>query len=205
MPAAIDYFFSCSSPWTYLGHAEFLGIAEKHRRVVNYRPLPLQRLFPETGGQPLAQRHRVRQDYRMVELQRWRDKKRLPLNLHPKFWPFDPSLADRTVIALVAENAVERFLPKAFAGIFAGDLDLADEAVIVRLLRDAGLAADRILAMAKGEAMRIYDNNLAAGMAQGVFGAPSYVLDSEVFWGQDRLGLLDEALSSGRRPYRADA
>jgi 2-hydroxychromene-2-carboxylate isomerase len=206
MPGQIDYYFSCSSPWAYLGHADFIAVARKHGFTVEYKPLPLGRLFPETGGLPLAQRHPARQNYRMIELQRWRDKKHIDLNLHPKFWPFDPSLADRTVIALTAKTAVERFLPQAFAAVFAADANLADEAVIAQLLVGAGLDAAQILAAAKSPAvMAHYEANLAEAAARGVFGAPSYVLAGEIFWGQDRIGCLDEALAAGRTPYRADA
>ena len=56
-----------------------------------------------------------------------------------------------------------------------------------------------------GEAETCYQRNLALALEAGVFGSPSYVLDGEVFWGQDRLELLDDALTSGRPPFRPDA
>ncbi len=87
MPSQVDYYFSLHSPWSYLGHSAFIATATKHAAHVVYRPVPLGRLFPETGGLPLAQRHRTRQDYRMLELQRWREKLQITLQLHPKFWP----------------------------------------------------------------------------------------------------------------------
>ncbi len=206
MTRHIEYYFSLMSPWSYLGHADFVAVAEKHAAAILYRPVPLGRLFPETGGLPLAKRHPARQAYRLVELQRWRDKRHLKLQLHPKFWPFDPSLADRIVITLAAQGAVvEDFLPQAFAAVFAGEQNLADGAVLAALLGQAGFAAEAIIAAAKSEAAEAaYDANLAAAMAAGVFGAPSYVLDGEIFWGQDRVACLGEALASGRKPYTAD-
>ncbi len=206
MTRQIEYYFSFSSPWSYLGHADFVAVAEKHAAAVLYKPVPLGRLFPETGGLPLAKRHPARQAYRLVELQRWRDKKHIKLQLHPKFWPFDPSLADRIVITLAAQGAVaEDFVPQAFAAVFAAEQNLADEAVLAALLAQAGFDAEGIIAAAKDDtASAAYDANLAAAMARGVFGAPSYVLDGEIFWGQDRISSLDEALASGRKPYKAD-
>ena len=66
-----------------------MEIARRHGLAVNHKPIFLGRVFAETGGQPLPQRHPARQRYRMVELQRWREKRGLSFNLKPKFWPFD--------------------------------------------------------------------------------------------------------------------
>ena len=206
MPRQIEYYFSFISPWSYLGHAEFIAVAKRHAATVLYRPVPLGRLFPETGGLPLAKRHPARQAYRLIELQRWRDKRNIPLQLHPKFWPFDPSLADRIVTVLAAQGAMlESFVALAFAAVFATDQNLADEAVLADLLTQAGFAADSLIAAGKSEAAKAaYDANLAAAMACGVFGAPSYVLEGEIFWGQDRLACLDEALAKEHQPYAAN-
>jgi 2-hydroxychromene-2-carboxylate isomerase len=206
MPRPIEYYFSCSSPWSYLGHAKFTAIARKHALTIAYRPLPLARLFPETGGQPLSKRHPARQDYRVIELQRWRDRNGVDLKLRPKHLPFDPSLADRVVIALAALGRVEEFLPQAMAAVFSSEQNLADEEVIATLLACAGLNSKDIIAVAKSDRVSAaYEANLGAAVASGVFGAPSYVLNGEVFWGQDRLPCLDEALTSSRKPYAANA
>ena len=100
MSRTIDYYFSLASPWAYIGHAPFMDIARRHGLDVNYKPVFLGRVFAETGGLPLTKRHPARQRYRIVNLQRWRDKRGLDFNLHPKHWPFDATLADRFVIAI---------------------------------------------------------------------------------------------------------
>ncbi len=206
MSRSIDYYFSCISPWSYLGHARFIAVAKEHTLTVAYRPVPLPRLIAETGGVPASKRHPVRQDYRLVELRRWRDRLGIDLKLRPKYWPFNPSLADRIVIALATSGSVEDFLPQAFASVFSGEQNLADEEVIASLLASGGLASKDIIAAARSDRVfAAYEENLAAAVAGGVFGAPSYVLNGEIFWGQDRLSWLDEALTSGRKPYVADA
>ena len=73
MSRAITYYFSLLSPWAYLGHAEFGRIAQRHDLTIDYRPVNLMTLFPETGGLPLPKRHPSRQRYRLLELQRWRE------------------------------------------------------------------------------------------------------------------------------------
>ena len=206
MSRRVDYYYSLVSPWSCLGHRDFIAVARKHGVDVRYRPVALSKVFPQSGGLPLAKRHALRQAYRLVELQRWRERRGIPLHLHPKFWPFDPGLADRIVIALAEQGQdIEAFLPRAFAGVFVEERDLADEAVLAGLLAEAGIAPGPVLDAAKSDACEaLYAANAAAALEAGVFGAPSYVLDGEIFWGQDRIESLDMALTSARQPYRAD-
>ncbi|MGO4704876.1 2-hydroxychromene-2-carboxylate isomerase [Microvirga sp. 2MCAF38] len=203
MPRTIDYYFSFASPWAYLGHMPFMDIVQRHGIEVNYKPVFLGRVFSETGGLPLAQRHPVRQRYRMVELQRWRDKRGLSFNPKPKYWPFDVNLVDRFAIAIgAAGKDPDPFLRRSFAGIWEEERDLANPLVIAELAEAAGLDSSSLMDVATGSVTEaIYALNLENAVAGDVFGSPSYVLDSEVFWGQDRLELLDDALTTGRAPY----
>ena len=96
-----------------------MEMARRHELAVNYKPVFLGRVFAETGGLPLAQRHPARQRYRLVELQRWRDRRGLSFHIQPKFWPFDVTLADRFVVAIQAKHGdPDPFLRKAFAAIW---------------------------------------------------------------------------------------
>ena len=206
MSRSIDYYFSMASPWAYIGHKPFMDIARRHGLSVNYKPVFLGRVFAETGGLHLNQRHPARQRYRLMDLQRWRDKRGLAFNLHPKHWQFDPTLADRFVVAIVmAQRDPDPFLSRAFPGVWEEERNLGDPLVIAELAEQAGLDSASLMDAAQGPATEaFYALNLENAVAAGVFGSPAYVLDGEVFWGQDRLELLDDALASGRKPYRAD-
>jgi 2-hydroxychromene-2-carboxylate isomerase len=207
MSRTIDYYFTLVSPWAYIGDALFKAIARKHRAKIVYRPVNLGELFPNSGGLMLAQRHPLRQRYRLVELQRWRERRGLDFAIQPKNWPFDPALADRCVIALV-EAGVDptAFISAGFKAVFEQQRGLGDRAVIADVLRACGADADKIIAAAETEAIaQAYKANYDQALATGVFGSPSYVLDGEVFWGQDRLELLADALTSGRQAFRQPA
>jgi 2-hydroxychromene-2-carboxylate isomerase len=118
--------------------------------------------------------------------------------------PFDASLADRIVIAIASGGGdPDGFMRRVFAGIWAEERDLADADTLAGLLAATGHDAQRVMAQAGGDAaLAAYDANPEAAVAADVFGAPSYVLDGEVFWGQDRIELLDDALRAGRAPFR---
>jgi 2-hydroxychromene-2-carboxylate isomerase len=207
MSRTIDYYFSMVSPWAYIGHEPFMAIARKHGATVRFKPVSLGEVFAETGGLPLPKRAPPRQRYRFLELQRWRERRGLAFALQPKHWPFDGRLADKFVVAIVAAGLdPDPFLRLGFAGVWEKEIDLGDEAVIARLAQDAGLDARPLLAAAKGpDAEAAYKRNFSDALAADVFGSPSYVVDGEVFWGQDRLDLLDAMLTSGRAAYKPAA
>lgn len=206
MTRTIDYYFSLQSPWAYIGDAPFHKVGSSHGLSVNYKPMPLLDVFSETGGLPLAKRHPARQRYRMVEMQRWRDKRGLTFHLSPVHWPFSPRIADGLVIAAVeGGHPVAPLLTRLYAAIWQDQLDLADKATLVKLADAAGLPGAQLVEQAATEKIgTIYERNRHDAIGVGVFGSPAYVLDGEVFWGQDRIDLLDDALKSGRAPYGAE-
>ena len=89
MGRTIEYYFSMHSPWAYIGHIPLCELMRRFSLNVTYKPISLPKVFAETGGVPVTKRHPARLRYRMVELQRWREKRRLNLKLRPKFFPFD--------------------------------------------------------------------------------------------------------------------
>jgi 2-hydroxychromene-2-carboxylate isomerase len=126
------------------------------------------------------------------------------LNLTPKHVPFNVTLADRFVIAIQARNGdPDPFMRAAFAAIWTEERDLGDPIVLADIARDSGLDVDALMKLADGTLTEaIYLLNQENAVAADVFGSPAYALDGEVFWGQDRLEFLDDALASGRAPYR---
>ena len=204
MPRRLDYFLSISSPWAYIGHPVLLDIAGRHGLDIVYKPVFLGNIFAETGGLPLPKRHPARQRYRYVELQRWRDKRGLSFNIRPKYWPFDVNLVDRVIIAIAMSGgdpgAVRQPRLRGRLGTGAEPRRRDDAGAHGERSRHRGRAP--LLARARSEAAEhAYEQNFRDAVACDVFGSPSYVLDGEVFWGQDRLSFLEEALQTERLPY----
>src|SRR6516225_10054669 len=191
MRRTIEYYFSMHSPWAYIGHVPFLELVSRFSLNVTYKPISLPKVFAETGGLPVTKRHPARLRYRMIELQRWREKRRLNLKLRPKFFPFDAELADRFVIAMAARHGSDSFLLRAFEALWQEEQDLADAKTLITIADATGLPGEKLLADARSsEAKSMYDKNVADAIAADVIGSPTYVLDGEVFWGQDRMIFL---------------
>ena len=207
MPRQVDYYFSIPSPWAYIGHKMFQEVVSSYGLKVNYKPVLLIDLFSETGGLPLGKRHPVRQRYRMLELQRWREKRGLNFHLQPKHFPFNGRLADGMVLAAIeAGYDPDPFMRLAFAAIWEEQLDLADAETLARIADDAGLPGKTLVQRSPAEDISaLYEQNRQDALAADVFGSPAYVLGGEAFWGQDRIELLADALKSGREPFRSQA
>lgn len=203
MAANIQYIFTSMSPWAYIGHAVFMEIVERYEASIRYMPVKLPVVFEQTGGVPLPKRPLSRQSYRLVELQRWRDVRNVALDLHPTFWPFDPSLLDRTIIAIVELGYDPgTFTLNTMQAAWSENRNLAERDEIFDILNACGLPASECLEKAdQNEIMVIYNQNTQEAIDLGGFGSPTYVLNGEVFWGQDRLELLDVTLKAEREPY----
>ena len=203
--ATIDYYFYGASPFTYLGHRALLDMAEREGATLHCKPVNLMALWAVSGAVPPGQRPPVRQRYRLIELQRIADYRGLPINIQPKFWPVDTSLADCAAIAIAeAGGNPGDYVGRVLAGVWADEADLADAAVIAELLAQSGFDAEDILAKARTDGVSaIRERNSEEAIAADAIGVPSYVLNGEVFWGQDRIELLEQALVTGRSPYRA--
>ena len=198
MLPTIDYYFTPQSPWTYLGHARFSAIAETAQATVRVLPVDFGRVFAVSGGLPLGQRAPQRQAYRLVELARWRDLLGLPLIVKPKFFPVAGDNASRLIIAVGMADSAQaamRISGVIFASVWEREHDINNPDTLAAALAECGLSADR-LAQSSSEAVQsAYDANTQAAIDAGVFGAPSYVVDGEIFWGQDRLDFLQHRLN----------
>ncbi|MDH3582054.1 MAG: 2-hydroxychromene-2-carboxylate isomerase [Hyphomicrobiales bacterium] len=202
---SIDYYFTLLSPFAYLGHRAFLDVARKHGAEVRYKPISIMDVWEDSGAVPVPQRPKARQDYRMIELQRWREVRGVALTLKPKHFPTSPVLADRTVIALVNNgDDPADYIEAVFQALWVDEEDIAQDSVLAQRLGDTDHDAESVLKSAKTDlSAEIHERNTADAVAAQAIGSPCYVLDGEPFWGQDRIGLLDAALTTGRKPFTA--
>jgi 2-hydroxychromene-2-carboxylate isomerase len=200
MPVTIDYYLSLNSPWTYLGSARFAEIAARHGATINVKPCKFGPIFEQTGGLPLPKRSPQRRAYRMMELKRWREALEIPIHLEPKHFPCDDAAAVRLVIAAGLQGKdAHRLSLELGRAVWEREETIADPAVMALAAQRAGLDVAELRAggPSDSELDALYDRYTQEALSAGVFGAPSYVLPSgEIFWGQDRLDLLERTLTA---------
>ena len=155
------------------------------------------KVFPISGGLPLGQRAPQRQAYRLLELQRFSEWVQLPLVVKPTYFPVGGDDASRLIIAVDLHHGADAAMAitgAIMAAVWAQERNIADEKVLAQLLQEQGLDA-QCLEQGHSQAAQVrYEAYTQAAIDAGVFGAPSYVLNGELFWGQDRLDFLERAL-----------
>ena len=200
MSLVIDYYLAPQSPWTYFRHARLVQMAKHAGATVRIMPVDLGgQIFPATGGLPVGQRPPQRQAYRLVELQRFSHFLQMPFNLKPKFFPVAGDDAARMIIAVDQHDGVDAAMKvcgAVLAAVWVQERDIADASVLQAILQEQGIAADRWQAARAPAAQDAYMAYTRQAMEAGVFGAPSYVVDGEIFWGQDRLEFLQRRLQA---------
>jgi 2-hydroxychromene-2-carboxylate isomerase len=199
MALAIDYYLAPQSPWAYLGHQRFVDMAKAAGATVNVLPIDLGgQVFPVSGGLPLAKRAPQRVAYRLVELQRFSGWLRLPLNLQPRYFPVPGDRAACLILATATQHGGDAALRLAGAvlkAVWADERNIDDDTTLIELLGACTLPAQVLQASQADGVQQQYQAATQQAIAAGVFGAPSYVIEGEIFWGQDRLDFVERRLS----------
>ncbi len=200
MSHSVDYYFAPQSPWAYLGHQRFQQILDAAGASVRVMPIDLGgKVFPISGGLPLGQRAPQRQAYRLTELARFSKWLGAPLHLKPTYFPVGGDDAAKLIIAVdmaAGAKSAMAITGAILSAVWAQQRNIADEKTLAELLKEQNLPAS-CLEQAYSQAVQMrYESYTQMAIDAGVFGAPSYVVDGEIFWGQDRLDFVERALTS---------
>lgn len=197
----IDYYVSLNSPWTHLGAARIEAMAMANNASMRVYPVDFGAIFAKSGGLPLPQRSPQRQAYRLQELARWRDQLNIPIQIQPKFFPASEQLASGCVIGVretIGDQPAIKLAHRILKALWQEEKNSADPATLAALITDIGLDADNVMKLGsdpKWAERRIADTQ--AALDRNVFGAPSYVIGDDIFWGQDRLEFVQRRLARG--------
>jgi 2-hydroxychromene-2-carboxylate isomerase len=198
----ISCYYSLSSPWAYFGGPKLQDIVRRHRAKLVLKPFDFQEVVPRTGGVPLRTRPEPRRSYHALELERWRAYLGMPLNLVPRHYPQDGLPAGWNkppgwmVIAAQERGLDAPLLSHALLrALWAEGRNTADPAVRIAVANENGLPGEALQQEeSSARVQNLYRTYSEEAERLGVFGAPTYVLRGERFWGQDRLDFLDRAL-----------
>jgi len=198
MSRTVLYYFTPQSPWTYLGHTRFSALVQASGAQVRLLPVDLGAVFAVSGGLPLGKRPPQRQAYRLVELRRYSDYLGLPMVVQPRYFPVSGDDAARLIIAVDQQDgsaAAMRLAGAVFTAVWAQERDIASSQTLAELLQESGLPLTRLEQSRSPEVQQQYEANTRQAIDGNIFGAPTYVVDGEMFWGQDRLDFVERKLS----------
>jgi 2-hydroxychromene-2-carboxylate isomerase len=196
MNDAIDYYFWINSDWAYFGNPRLKAMAEKYKLGINYYPVDLASVYARTGGIKLQLRSDERKNYRLLEMERFRDLLGMPINLQPKYMAANGQLPSYFVIAAQQRGLdVHDLVHAIMIACWVEDRDIEEEATLIAIADSLGLDGKGLMQQARQPAAeKTYFDYTNTAIARGMFGAPFYFFRGEAFWGQDRLEYLDRTI-----------
>lgn len=194
MSKTVDFFFTVISSYSYLSMPRLREIQQRTDVSIVYRPVDIMKVFEAAGTTPPVKQPDARKSYRLADLVRVAKAQDLPITTKPAFWPAPQNLASGLIIAAQEAGYDPWPLTKAIlSAVWAEDKNIADQATLEAIATACG--AEKFLEQAMSdEAQTAFAANTTAAQSAGVFGAPTFVLDGELFWGHDRLDYLEAAL-----------
>ena len=202
----LSCFYSLSSPWAYFAGPKQQDIVRRHQVKLVLKPYDFQEVAPRTGGVPLRTRPEPRRSYHALELDRWRKHLGMPLQLTPKHYPADGqppgwNKPPGWMVIAAQERGLDaqRLSHALLRALWAEERNTSDRKVRIAVADENGMpGADLAAAEESAPVQKRYREYSNEAERLGVFGAPTYVLKDERFWGQDRLDFLDRALDQLR-------
>lgn len=189
----LEYFFDYVSPFAYLADTQLPALVERTGAEIVYRPFFLGGVMKASKNSPPITVPN-KGAYMMADLRRWSARYGVELNPSPHF-PVNTLSAMRAAVAALGEPAFAEFHRAMFRGVWVDGKNLADEAVLRSEIDRAGLAGAEILARAATQEIKdILRRNSEEAVERGAFGAPTFFVDTEMFWGNDRLEFVEAAL-----------
>ena len=201
----IEYFYSAHSAYAYLGSARFMEIARAAGRPIVHKPYDLDTGLDGAGSIPFGKRPRGHRLYFFKrEIARWSEYRNAPvMEGRPTHHDKDMALANGMLIAGVTRGVdVDLLAHKMLEAHWRDDADLADRATLLGLGHAAGVDPEPLIdAALSPEVQATYEANTEEAVSRSVFGSPTYFVDGDMFYGQDRLELVERAM---QRPFKGD-
>jgi 2-hydroxychromene-2-carboxylate isomerase len=199
----IDYYYSTRSNFTLLGAYRLNALARTHKRRILHRPILLSETMKPLKSTPFDLRPAILRNYAMHDALRTADHLGIPLlrepvrHMGPVELPSGIVIAAQNAVARGEKGSVDDLSLKVLEALWLHDLDIADEKIVAELVKAAGFADAKALiaeAMSEGTQAELM-RNCTEAIIRGVIGAPTYFVDEEPFYGQDRLDYVERALT----------
>jgi 2-hydroxychromene-2-carboxylate isomerase len=195
--ACVDFYFDYRSPYSYMANTQTSTI----EACVVYRPIDLMMLFElaKNPGRTSASPNKTR--YSHLDLARWARAYGVPFRINSRLGRIDSKLLANGAIVAQRIGIFPAYHAAIFDALWVEDRDLASSSERVAVLHKAGLDAELVWNLAANPAIaQERDGNMRRAFDAGAFGTPTFVYDNEVFFGNDRLAMLNDRIHEARRP-----
>jgi 2-hydroxychromene-2-carboxylate isomerase len=204
VPRVVEFYFDYGSPFSYIAHTRLREVLRRSGGAARYRIMLLGGVFQLTGNSSPAF-NPLKWPNSQRDLDRYVAKYQVPFRRNPHF-PVNTLKAMRGAVVAEAEGILPRYSDAVFAGMWRDGLKMDDEAVLASVLRDADIDPLRVLpATAQDEVKQKLKSYTEAAVKRGVFGAPTFFVEDEMFFGQDRLDFVEDALLGRSYLSKAEA
>ena len=196
MAKTIEFYFDVGSPTAYLAHKKLQQIKQQHNCKVTYTPVLLGGLFKATGNSspvtvPAKGRYMLEED-----LPRFSALYSAPLKANP-FFPINTLNLMRGAVYAIDKDVFDDYIDAIFNGIGVEQKNMGDLTCVTQTLQQAGLNAEDIIAGTQlPEVKSQLIENTEAAVKRGLFGVPTFFVDNQMYFGQDRLNFVEIAVAN---------
>ena len=193
---SVEFYFDLGSPYSYLAYYRLLQIAEQQEIQIVYKPILLGGVFKATGNRSPIEVP-VKGVYSILDMQRWAEYYQIPMQMNPHF-PMNTLTLMRilTGVQLLHLEKFEQVLKLLFDAMFGTPQNLNELTVLAEVLKPSGFSVEDIMSMVQSDVVKqklITETEQA--IQRGIFGAPTFFVGDEMYWGQDRLHFVEQALN----------
>ena len=186
MIKSFEFYFDFGSPYTFLAHKEIRKIEKENSVKIKYMPILLDSLLKSVGVKANADIP-IKAKYMIKDCKLWADKKNIVFKFN-NYFPIVTLNLMRCVLVAEKKDFAQNFINKVFDAIWEDGLNMNDNIIVEKLLKNIGINAKKLL-------MESVDNKIKDELKKrtdeaykkGIFGSPSFIVNNKIFWGQDRL------------------
>ena len=193
---SVEFYFDLGSPYSYLAYYRLLQMAERQEIQIVYKPILLGGVFKATGNRSPIEIP-VKGAYSILDMQRWAEYYHIPMQMNPHV-PMNTLTLMRilTGVQLLHLEKFEQVLKLLFDAMFGTPQNLNEPTVLAEVLKPSGFSVEDIMSMVQADVVKqklITETEQA--IQRGIFGAPTFFVGDEMYWGQDRLHFVEQALN----------
>ena len=196
MARSITFYFDFMSPYSYLASTQLPALAQRTGSEIEYKPISVLAVMKLVDNSPTTIISKVKGAYAMADIGRWARKYGVPVGADRSQRQVDSAALLAGAAAAAELGEIAPYAKAVFGAVWGEGPRIADDAVLSDVLRKGGVANVEAIFAGREKGAAQIEANVKAAAAAGVFGAPSFVTDGQLFFGNDRLGFLEEALSA---------